>query len=105
MPTRHPDPANPFDPLDGTPTDTLDLHGFRADEAAAHFELYLNRQRKRAPGALLHVITGKGRHSPNGPVLKRVIRQAIRADGETRIAAWSRDDDHGGFLIRMRGGR
>jgi DNA-nicking Smr family endonuclease len=100
---RHSRSANPLDPLDGTPDDTLDLHGFRAAEALAHFAQYLSRERKRSPGALLHVITGRGRNSPNGPVLKSVIRKAIVADAGRRIADWGRDPDDGGYLIRLTG--
>src|ERR1044071_7756077 len=44
---------DPFDPLDGEPSDTLDLHGFRATEAASHVTLYLTRIRKQSPGALV----------------------------------------------------
>ena len=97
--SRH---ANPLDPLDGRPSDTLDLHGFRGAEAVAHLEQYLTRERKRTPGALVHVITGKGHHSPNGPVLTSVVRRAILADAGRRIAAWARDDDEGGYLIRLK---
>ena len=90
-----------LDPLDGIPTGTFDLHGYRASEATAAFEHYLTQQRKRSPGALLHIITGKGRNSPRGPVLKSVIRKAIRDDEGRRIAAWSKDEDDGGFLLRL----
>jgi DNA-nicking Smr family endonuclease len=100
--TGHPDP---FDPLDGVPLDTLDLHGFRSDEATAHFDQYLTRLQKRSPGALVHVITGKGRNSPNGPVLRSVIKRAIAADGGRRVAAWARDEDDGGYLVRLKGGQ
>jgi DNA-nicking Smr family endonuclease len=90
-----------LDPLDGTPSDTFDLHGYRASEAAVAFEHYLAQCRQRSPGALLHIITGKGLNSPRGPVLKSVIRKAIKTDEGRRIAAWSKDDDDGGFLVRL----
>ncbi len=96
---------NPLDPLDGSPDSTLDLHGFGATEAAAAFEQFLSREARREPGALLHVITGKGRNSPNGPVLQRVIRRIILGDHTRRIVAWGRDDDEGGFLVRLSRGR
>ncbi len=96
---------NPLDPLDGTPDSTLDLHGLGATEAAAAFEQFVLRELQRLPGALLHVITGKGRNSPNGPVLQRVIRRTILADRTRRIVAWSRDDDEGGYLVRLSRGR
>ena len=103
--TSHAPRLNPLDPLDGVPSDELDLHGFRAAEAAVHVDQYLTRERKRLPGALVHIITGKGRNSPNGPVLKTVVRRVLDADAGRRIAAWGRDHDEGGFLIRFSGGR
>jgi DNA-nicking Smr family endonuclease len=97
--------VNPLDPLDGAPADTLDLHGFTAAEATAHLGQYLARERKRSPGALVHVITGKGRNSPNGPVLRRVVRSLLTADGGRLVSDWGRDHDDGGFLVRLKGGR
>jgi DNA-nicking Smr family endonuclease len=96
---------NPLDPLDGVPSDELDLHGFRAAEAVVHVEQYVTRERKRQPGALVHIITGKGRNSPNGSVLKGVVRRVLEADAGRRVAAWGRDHDDGGFFVRLNGGR
>jgi DNA-nicking Smr family endonuclease len=96
--------GDPFDPLDGEPSESLDLHGFRAVEAAAHVTQYLNRVRKQSPGALVHIITGKGRNSPNGPVLKTVIRTLLKSDGGRVVAQWGRDHNDGGFLVRLKGG-
>jgi DNA-nicking Smr family endonuclease len=97
--------SDPFDPLDGTPSDTLDLHGFTAGEAIAHLGHYLARARKRAPGGLLHVITGKGRNSAKGSVLKPAVRSYLRENAARHVATWSKDHDDSGFLIRLKGGR
>ena len=59
-----------LEPLDGPVADTLDLHGMTWSEAEPAVVAFLNRVRKRQPGALVHVITGKGRGSPGHPVLK-----------------------------------
>ncbi|MEP6691421.1 MAG: Smr/MutS family protein [Gemmatimonadaceae bacterium] len=96
---------DPFDPLDGAAGDTLDLHGFTGAQAREHVTSYLQRVRKRKPGALVHIITGKGRNSPGRPVLMPLVRGILRAAPSTQIARWGPDDDDGGFLVRLAGGR
>ena len=91
---------NPFDPLDGTVADTIDLHGLRADEARAAVCAFLQRVQRRQRGTLVHVITGKGRRSATGPVLKTVVRTLLRS-GSLPVGAWGEDVDGGGYLIRL----
>jgi DNA-nicking Smr family endonuclease len=91
---------DPFEPLDGPVGDTLDLHGFAAAEAAPAVRTFVLRCGKRTPGALVHVITGRGRGSPAGPVLKTVVRSLLRS-GELPLRAWGEDLDGGGFLLRL----
>lgn len=95
-------PRNPFEPLDGPIDATLDLHGDRADEARARVARFLAEAHRRQPGALVHVITGKGRRSTQGPVLKGAIRSLLRSGTVKDVAAWGPDLDGGGYLIRLR---
>jgi|SRR5687768_8055262 len=97
MNRRSPDP---FDPLDGRIVDTLDLHGLSASEAVSTVTAYLARVRKRHAGELVHIITGRGRNSPAGPVLKPKVRALLTA-GSPHVASWGRDHDDGGFLVRL----
>jgi len=92
--------ANPFEPLEGPVADTLDLHGMAAAEATAAATAFVRRVAKRSPGALVHIITGRGRGSPGRPVLKPRI-QALLKSGELPVAAWGLDLDGGGFLVRL----
>lgn len=55
----------------------------------------------RQPGALVHVITGKGRGSPGRPVLKSKVKALLRT-GALPVAAWGGDLDGGGYLIRLK---
>lgn len=93
---------DPFEPLDGAIDAALDLHGDRADEARTRVVRFLAEAHRRKPGALVHVITGKGRGSARGPVLKGAIRSLLRADTVKEVAAWGPDLDGGGYLIRLR---
>jgi DNA-nicking Smr family endonuclease len=96
-------PRNPFDPLDGRVDETLDIHGFSAVEARAHVDPFLRAARKRCPGGLLHLITGRGRNSAGGSVLKPIVRAALASAPPTVVVAWGKDHADGGFLVRLAG--
>jgi DNA-nicking Smr family endonuclease len=98
--TPRPDPRNPFEPLDGAVAAVLDLHGFRATEARARVDAFLRDEQKRHPGGLLHIITGKGRGSERGPVLKKTVATLLR--DTSGIDAWGTDLDGGGYLVRLK---
>ena len=91
---------NPFDPLDGAVSHSIDLHGFAATEARAAVIDFLRRARRQSPDGLVHVITGKGRGSPGRPVLKGAVKALLRS-GEVPLLAWGEDLDGGGFLVRL----
>lgn len=96
--------TNPFDPLDGPIAIRLDLHGFSAAEAERHLPAWLRQCADREPGTLVHVITGKGRNSPGGAVLRPRVKRllsGLRAPGP--VAAFGLDDDEAGYLVRLRG--
>ena len=94
---------DPFDPLDGRPDDTLDLHGFTAAEARARLEHYFRTARPQRAGQLVHIITGKGRTSSGGPVLRPAVGALLRSGALPHIAQFGRDDDEGGYLVRIAG--
>ncbi|HET7603009.1 MAG TPA: Smr/MutS family protein [Gemmatimonadales bacterium] len=96
---------DPFDPLEGRVDDTLDLHGLTAAGARTRLEQYFAGAKRQRPGQLVHIITGKGRNSPSGAVLKPAVRSLLRSGAISDIARWGIDDDEGGFLVRVTGGR
>ena len=67
---------------------TLDLHGRRAAEAGAVVKSFLlTHRRLRSPA--VRIVTGKGRHSPERPVLKEVVETILRLERrERRIASF-----------------
>ena len=93
---------DPFDPLDGRIDHQLDLHTFTAVEARTRLRAYVEQTRRRSPGALVHVITGRGRNSPGAPVLKPLVRTLLRGELAPHVAAWGLDLGEGGYLIRLR---
>ncbi len=80
---------------------TLDLHGQTAAEAVRSTRAFLALWRRRRPGAVIHVITGKGRGSAGRPALKPAIHRAIRGDLGAWVGDWCRDEDDGGFLVKV----
>ena len=92
---------DPFEPLSGPVADTLDLHGMTAAEALLATTAFIRRVHRRTPGALVHVITGRGRGSRGMPVLKTRVRTLLRT-GDLPIAEFTSDLDGGGYLIRLR---
>ena len=98
---RHPT-LDTSDSLLGAPAAaTLDLHGDSATEARARVLGFLNTTARRSSGSVVHIITGKGRNSPGGPVLKPAVRQVLKSLGPV-VADFAEDVDGGGFLVRLR---
>ncbi len=98
-----------FDPrdrlLDARVHATLDLHGCTADEARRLVTGIVGATARANPGAVVHVITGKGRGSAGGPVLRGTVAALLKGELAPRVADWSRDVDDGGFLVRVREAR
>jgi DNA-nicking Smr family endonuclease len=91
------------DPLMDVPPDaTLDLHGQTATEAVGSVRAFLGLWRRRRPGAVIHLITGKGRGSAGRPALNPANPRAIRNEQQPWVADWCRDEDDGGFLVKVR---
>jgi DNA-nicking Smr family endonuclease len=89
------------DLLDGAVA-TLDLHARTADEARAMVQAFLLVEARTKRGRVVHIITGKGKGSQNGAVLRPLVAAELRGACAPLIADWSRDTDDGGFVVRLR---
>jgi DNA-nicking Smr family endonuclease len=87
--------------LDARPDATLDLHGMSVAEGTRAVRSFLALWRSRRTGAVLHVITGKGRGSASRPALRPAVRTLLRGELRSAIRDWTVDADEGGFLVRM----
>ena len=71
----------------GVPEATLDLHGVAAAEVIGKVEWFLEN-------AVFHgcrfvrIVTGKGTHSSNGPVLRPMVESYLSGPGRKFVAAW-----------------
>lgn len=99
---RHPtfDSRDPL--LDADAEGELDLHGFSANEAPPAVRAFLERWQRRKTGAVVHIITGRGKGSPAGPVLRGVVAGLLKGPLAIFAAEWSLDDADGGFKVRVR---
>jgi DNA-nicking Smr family endonuclease len=82
---------------------TLDLHGQGVHEAAANAERFLRAQGKARPGAVVRLITGRGRSGGGAPIRTRVrtLLRTFREDGRV-VRDYFLEDGDGSFLVRLR---
>jgi DNA-nicking Smr family endonuclease len=100
--SRHPafDASDPL--LDGPVAATLDLHGMTGAAASAAVRSFLEMWRRRQPGAVVHIITGKGRGSAGAPVLRGLVKTLLQGELRQFVAEWSRDEAEGGYKVSVR---
>ncbi|MGV1097945.1 Smr/MutS family protein [Thiovibrio sp. JS02] len=87
------------------PQEELDLHGCTAVEAQVKTENFLARASGLGLRTVL-IITGKGLHSPDGPVLKDVIETQLKIlQNENRLLAyhWEKKEKElsGGLIVHL----
>jgi DNA-nicking Smr family endonuclease len=89
---------------DRTPAATFDLHGQTVSEAAANADRFLRAQAKARPGAVVRLITGRGRAGGGAPIRTRVRSQllTLREQG-TVVRDYVLEETEGSFLVRLMG--
>ena len=101
MPPRSPRFSSKDPLFDAPVAATLDLHGFTASEAEPALRSFINSWKSRAPGAVLHVITGRGRGSKGAPILKPLVRRLLKELAPATVKDWARTDDDGGYRLKL----
>ncbi|MGH7528479.1 MAG: Smr/MutS family protein [Gemmatimonadales bacterium] len=93
-----------LDWTDHDPEAVFDLHGQPVAQAVAAAEKFLQVQARARPGAVVRVITGRGKSGGGAPIRTRV-RTLLRAlrDGGSVIRDYVMEDSEGSFLIRLAG--
>jgi len=80
----------------------LDLHGLGAIEARSAVRAFLESWRRRKAGAVVHIITGKGKGSAGGPVLRGLVKILLQGELRALVAEWGLDDGEGGYRVKVR---
>lgn len=86
------------------PAAVFDLHGQTVIEAAANAERFLRAQAKARPGAIVRLVTGRGRSGGGAPIRTRV-RSLLRAFKKERqvVKDYVLEESEGSFLILLGG--
>jgi len=71
------------------PEAQFDLHGMLCEEAVTRVGHFLENARFHQLRCVL-VITGRGQHSANGPVLRDAIEAYLSGPGQGLVAEWAR---------------
>ncbi|HEY7614198.1 MAG TPA: Smr/MutS family protein [Gemmatimonadales bacterium] len=81
----------------------LDLHGQTVLEAVANADRFLRVQRKARPGAIVRLVTGRGRSGGGAPIRTRVrtLLRRLRDEGAV-VRDYLLEDSEGSFLVRLR---
>jgi DNA-nicking Smr family endonuclease len=92
-----------LDWTDRRPEAELDLHGQTVMEAVANADRFLRAQRKARPGAVIRVVTGRGRGGGGAPIRTRVrtLLRVLRDEGAV-VRDYLLEDSEGSFLVRLR---
>ncbi len=88
--------------LDALVDAELDLHGYSATEAPSAVQTFLQTWQRRKSGAVVQVITGKGKGSANGPVLRGLVKNLLQGELRAIVGKWGLDDGEGGYRVRLR---
>ena len=80
----------------------VDLHGLSTDQAEHVVRGFLDTWRRREPGAVVLIITGKGKGSADGPVLRPAIQTLLKTKLSGFVSEWTLDDSEGAFRVRVR---
>jgi DNA-nicking Smr family endonuclease len=85
------------------PAATFDLHGQRVLEAATNAERFLCAQVRARPGAVVRLITGRGRSGGGAPIRTRTrtLLRRLRDEGGV-VRAFLLEDGEGSFLVLLR---
>jgi DNA-nicking Smr family endonuclease len=93
-----------LDWTDRVPEAVFDLHGQGVSEAAANAERFLRAQARVRRGAVVRLITGRGRSGGSAPIRTRV-RTILRTlkDSGTVVRDYVLEDSEGSYLVRLAG--
>jgi len=91
---------------DRAPAATFDLHGQTVLEAVTNVERFLTVQRSARPGAVVRLITGRGRAGGGSPIRTRVrtLLRRFREQGDI-VRDYRLEESEGSFLVRLAGWR
>lgn len=81
---------------------SYDLHGQTVVEAVANAERFLRAQARARRGAVVRLVTGRGKTGGGAPIRTRVrtLLRALRDEGRV-VRDYVLEDGEGSFLVRL----
>jgi DNA-nicking Smr family endonuclease len=96
-------PDDPIPSLVGSPVEaTLDLHGETRRSAEPRLRNFLDTWRRRRPGAVVRIVTGRGTRSRDGAVLPERVRELLHGPLADQVDTVSMEPGGGGVRVRVR---
>jgi DNA-nicking Smr family endonuclease len=91
-----------LDWTDRDPAATFDLHGQSVTEAAMNAERFLRAQAKARPGAVVRLVTGRGRGGRGAPIRSRirVLLGTLKQSGRV-VRDYMLEHTDGSYLVRL----
>lgn len=93
-----------LDWTDRPPDAVFDLHGQSVLEAATNAERFLRTQARTRRGAVVRLITGRGRSGGSAPIRTRVrvLLRRLKESGSV-VRDYVLEDTEGSYLVRLSG--
>jgi len=88
--------------LDAPVAASLDLHGAMVAEATAQVRSFLTAASKVHRGKVVRIITGRGRGSERGAVLRPLVARLLKGPLSLYVADYSLSVDEGSYLVLLR---
>ena len=88
--------------LDASVDGELDLHGYTATDAPSALRRFLQTWQRRKNGAVVQIITGKGKGSADGPVLRGLVKSLLDGELHAMVREWRLDEGEGAYRVRVR---
>jgi len=87
---------------DRSPAATFDLHGQTVLEAVSNVESFLRNQARVRPGAVVRIVTGRGKGGGSAPIRSRT-RTLLRRlkDQGALVRDYVLEESEGSFLVRL----
>jgi DNA-nicking Smr family endonuclease len=92
-----------IDWTDRPPAASYDLHGQRVLEAVKNAEGFLRSQAGARPGAVVRLVTGRGKSGGGAPIRTRTasLLKRLKQQG-TLVRDYTLEGGEGSFLVRLR---
>ncbi len=82
--------------------ETLDLHGYTADQARLRVRDFLTTHSRISGGSVVHIITGKGGGSEGAPVLLELVRDMLDYEAADQVDEYAGMLGGGGWVVRVK---